>query len=210
MPDGEQPSIGLDLVAPEMFAPTLRRLTWAAVGIGVGAGLLSALWLTWPGALAVGLAVALPIIGYTVALRRRRMWLRGTEIHARTLFGTHVLDIAHVVGVELLVYPGRLSRIVLRLTADGAVRIVPLAMYTDAGTGKELHVLGLRKLADVLSDTDLAAAVAVADVLVGQLRAEARDAALGERPLYRGVRLVRDKDSVQPVVLSDTEVAGLV
>ncbi|MGW5313202.1 hypothetical protein ACWEQ0_25360 [Nocardia thailandica] len=209
MPGEDQDAIGLDLVAPEMFAPVLRTLTWAAVGLGTGAALLSALWLTWPGALAVGLAVAAPTVGYAVALRRRRMWLRGGVVHARTLFGTRTLDIAEATGVELLVYPGRLSRIVLRLTARGETRIVPLALYTDTGSGRELHVLGLRKLADALAGTDLAAGVAVADVLVAQLRAEARDAALGERPLYRGVRLVREKDAVQPVVLGDAEVAGL-
>ncbi|MGV9301456.1 hypothetical protein ACWDNU_45865, partial [Amycolatopsis sp. NPDC003676] len=66
----------------------------------------------------------------------------------------------------------------------------PLAMYTDSGSGRELHLLGLRKLADALAASELAAAVAVSEVLVQQLRAEARDAGLGERPLYRGVRLV--------------------
>lgn len=82
-------------------------------------------------------------------------------------------------------------------------------MYTDAGSGRELHLLGLRRLADALAASQLAAAVAVSAMLLHQLRAEARDAGLEERPLYRAVRLARSKDVVSPIVLTDTEVAAL-
>ncbi|MET9215806.1 MULTISPECIES: hypothetical protein [unclassified Nocardia] len=202
--------VGIDLVAPEMFAPMLRRLALAAIGVGVGVTLLSAIWLSWPFAIVLGLVVAVPTLGYVFAFRRRRMWLSGTEIHAHRLFGARRIDLAGATGVQLLVYPGRLSRIVLKVTVGAEIQVVPLAMYTDSGSGRELHLLGLRKLADALAASELAAAVAVSEVLVQQLRAEARDAGLGERPLYRGVRLVRAKDAVSPVVLTDAEVAELV
>ncbi|GAD84062.1 hypothetical protein FEK33_22285 [Nocardia asteroides NBRC 15531] len=202
--------VGIDLVAPEVFAPMLRRLALAAIGIGAGVGALSALWLSWPYALGLGLVVAVPTIVYVFAFRRRRMWLSGTEIRAQRLFGEHRIDLAEASGVQLLVFPARLSRIVLKVTAGADTQLIPLAMYTDAGSGRELHLLGLRKLADALSASQLAAAVVIAEVLVQQLRAEARDAGLGERPLYRGVRLVRAKDSVSPVVLTDAQVAELV
>ncbi|MFC4126880.1 hypothetical protein [Nocardia rhizosphaerae] len=201
--------VGIDLVAPEVFAPMLRKLTLAAVGVGIGVALVAAVWLSWPYAVVLGLVVAVPTIGYVLAFRRRRMWLRGTEIHAHRLFGARVVDLADATGVQLLVFPGRLSRIVLKVTAGTEIQLIPLAMYTDAGSGRELHLLGLRKLADALAASELAAAISVSEVLVTQLRAEARDAPLGERPLYRGVRLVRDKDAVSPVVLTDAEVAAL-
>ncbi|NEW40530.1 hypothetical protein GV794_07440 [Nocardia cyriacigeorgica] len=203
------PPIGLDLVAPEVYAPMLRRLTLAAIGVGLGAALLAAVWVSWPVAVLIGLVVGAPTVGYALALRRRRMWLSGNTIHARRLFGERVVSLAAATGVEMLVYPARLSRVVLRVTAGPDVQIVPLAMYTDAGSGRELHLLGLRKLADALATSHLAAAVAVSGVLVQQLRAEARDAGLGERPLYRAVTLVRAKDYVSPVVLTDSEVAEL-
>ncbi|MGW6729320.1 hypothetical protein ACWF9G_25755 [Nocardia sp. NPDC055029] len=202
--------VGIDLVAPEVFAPMLRRLALAALGVGIGVTLLSAVWVSWPYAIALGLVVAVPTIGYVFAFRRRRMWLSGTEIRAHRLLGEHRIDLADASGVQLLVFPGRLSRIVLKVTAGADIQLVPLAMYTDAGSGRELHLLGLRKLADALAASELAAAVVVSEVLVQQLRAEARDAGLGERPLYRGVRLVRVKDVVSPVVLTDSEVASLV
>ncbi|MGW0326304.1 MULTISPECIES: hypothetical protein [unclassified Nocardia] len=201
--------VGIDLVAPEVFAPMLRRLALAALGVGVGAALLSAVWLSWPYAILIGLAVAVPTIGYVFAFQRRRLWLSGTVIRAHRLVGEHTVDLAHATGVQLLVYPARLSRIVLRVTAGGDTQLVPLAMYTDVGSGRELHLLGLRKLADALAASELAAAIAISEVLVQQLRAEARDAGLGERPLYRAVRSVRSKDSVSPVVLTDSEVAAL-
>ncbi|MGW4631346.1 hypothetical protein [Nocardia sp. NPDC004415] len=206
---GRAEPVGIDLVAPEVFAPMLRRLALGALGFGAVVALVSAIWLDWPYAIVLGLVVSVPTLGYVVAFGRRRMWLNGTEIRARRLLGEHRIDLADATGVHLLVFPGRLSRIVLKVTVGAETQLVPLAMYTDAGSGRELHLLGLRKLADALSASELAAAVSVSAVLVEQLRAEARDAGLGERPLYRGVQLVRAKDAVSPVVLTDTEVAQL-
>ncbi|MEV0246445.1 hypothetical protein AB0H76_07660 [Nocardia sp. NPDC050712] len=205
----ENSRIGLDLVAPEVYTPMLRRLALTATGIGVGATLLVAMVASWPVALAIGLAVGAPTVGYALASRRRRMWMSGTTVHAQRLLGARQIEVAAANGVELLVFPGRLSRIALRVTTGPDTQIIPLAMYTDAGSGRELHLLGLRKLADALAASQLAAAVAVSTVLVQQLRAEARDAALGERPLYRAVRLARAKELVSPIVLSDREVAEL-
>ncbi len=98
---------------------------------------------------------------------------------------------------------------ILRLTAGPDRQLVPLAMYTDAGSGRELHILGLRRLADALSRSELAAGLAVADLLVHQLRAEARDAPLPDRPLYRAVTAARAKDYVAAIVLTDQEIAAL-
>lgn len=207
-PEPEQP-IGLDLVAPELYAPTLRRLALAGLGVGIGAALLVTLVAGWGLGIPVGVVVGVPTVVYALALRRRHIWLSGTTVHARTLLRERVIPVAEATGVEVLVHPARLSRIALRITAGPDSQIIPLAMYTDAGSGRELHLLGLRALADALAASPLAAALAVAEMLVCQLRAEARDAALAERPLYRAVALTRDRDYISPVVLTDEEVAGL-
>ncbi len=201
--------VGLDLIAPEMYAPTLRRLALIAVVAGVGIGVLIGVVVSWSAGVVAGCVLGLPTASYALAVRRRRMWLAGTVIEARTLLGHRQLDIAGASGVEMLVFPGRLSRIALRVTVGDRTQTVPLAMYTDAGSGREMHILGLRKLADALSVVELAAAVAVSGLLIGQLRAEARDAGLGERPLYRAVQLVRARDIAQPVLLSDSDIADL-
>ncbi len=201
--------VGLDLIAPETYVPMLRRLALAAIGVGVASGVVVALVVSWPVGVVTGCVLGLPTAGYALAARRRRMWLVGTVIEARTPLGRRRLDIAAASGVELLVYPGRLSRLALRITAAGRTQTVPLAMYTDTGSGRELHILGLRALADALSSVELAAALALSGVLIGQLRAEARDAGLEQRPLYRAAQLVRARDIVQPVRLSDSDIAGL-
>ncbi|MEU1950296.1 hypothetical protein [Nocardia rhamnosiphila] len=208
LPDDAQ-RIGLDLVAPEVYGPVLRRLASIALALALAVGVIAGLLFGPPAGLVAALVVAVPAVGYALAVPRRRLWLRGTAINARTLLGTRSLDIAAVTGVELLIYPGRLSRLVLRLTAGPDRQVVPLAMYTDAGSGRELHLLGLRRLADALVRSDLPAALAVADLLVHQLRAEARDAPLPQRPLYRAVTLTRAKDYVAPIVLTDEEIATL-
>lgn len=201
--------IGLDLVAPEMLAPALRRLTLAAVGVGVGVALLMTLLVHWPIALAAGLVLGLPTALYSMAVRRRRITLSGTVIRTRTWRGERSVDLAAAVGVEILVYAGKVSRIALRVTTEPETRIVPLAIYTDSGSGRELHILGLRKLADALASCPLAAALAISEVLVQQLRAEARDAVAEQRPLYRAVRMVRERDSAAPIVLRDSDIAEL-
>nr|WP_198428104.1 hypothetical protein [Nocardia bovistercoris] len=199
----------MDLVAPEVYAPMLRKLALASTGAGIGAALLAATVAHWPIAVLVGIVIGAPTLGYALAARRRRMWLSGSVIHSRRLFGEHRVDLAAATGVELLVYPARLSRVALRVTAGAETGTVPLAMYTDAGSGRELHPLGLRKLADALATSESAAAVAVSSVLIRQLRAEARDAGLEQRPLYAAVRLARAQDVVSPLVLTDREVADL-
>lgn len=206
--DAEQ-RIGLDLVAPETYAPVLRRLLLIAVCLALGLGLVAGLLLEPVTGVVAALVVAVPAVGYVAAVRRRRLWLAGNTLYARTLWRTRRLPVPAVTGVELLVYPGRLSRVVLRLTAGPDRQLVPLAMYTDAGSGRELHILGLRRLADALFRSELATGVVVADLLIHQLRAEARDAALLERPLYRAVAAARTKDYVASVVLTDQEITAL-
>ncbi|NKY51162.1 hypothetical protein [Nocardia vermiculata] len=210
MSDSSAPQpIGLDLVAPELYAPMLRRLAWAAIAAGVLVGVVVALVVGVRVGVAIGCVLGVPTAAYALLARRRRLWLTGTVLEARTAVRTRRLDIAAATGVEILVFPGRLSRIALRVTAGGRRQVVPLAMYTDAGGGRELHILGLRRLADALSVVDSAAALSVSGLLVGQLRAEARDAGLTERPLYRAVRLIRTREGIQPVRLTDADIAAL-
>ncbi|MGV9410374.1 hypothetical protein ACWDOP_10705 [Nocardia sp. NPDC003693] len=206
---GAAAEVGLDLIAPELLAPALRRLTLAALGVGIGMGLLTALWVSWPVAVAIGLVLGAPTALYATAVQRKRILLSGTVIRARTWRGEHSVDLAAATGTEIVVYPGKVSRVLLRVTANGDTRVVPLAIYTDSGSGRELHILGLRKLADALAACPLAAALAVSDLLVQQLRAEARDANAEERPLYRAMRQVRDRDAVSMVVLSDADISEL-
>ena len=129
------------------------------------------------------------------------------QLPLRAIGEKHV-DLASAVSAELQVRAARVSQVILRV-GDGRTGLgVGLALYTDTG-GRELEVLALRRLADALSASELAAAAAVSSLLVEQLRAEARGAGLEERPLYAAVRLVRDAGRGPLSTLSDAEVAGL-
>ncbi len=104
----------------------------------------------------------------------------------------------------------RVSQVIVRVN-DGShgLIMVPIALYSGEG-GRELDILALRKLADAVASSELASAAAISSVLVEQLRAEARGAGLGERPLYRAVELARAAGRVPQTTLTDHEVASLV
>lgn len=186
----------------------MRRVALVSVLIGVVAGLVVALFAAPLVALAVGLVVGLPTAVSALLATRRRIWLDGNVLHASNGLRHRRVEVAQAVSVELVVRSARVSQVAIRIADARASQTVPLALYA-AGGGRELDVLGLRKLADALSASELAPAAAAASVLIGQLRAEARGAGLEERPLYRAVGLIQASGRVPQTTLTDQEVATL-
>jgi hypothetical protein len=194
----------LDLVDPALIAPRLRRVALIAAAIGIAVAVVVGLLVSWPIGLLVGAVIGGPTAISALLGLRRRIWMSGNVIHARRPLGVRRIDAA----AALQVRTGRVSQVALRVGDGDAVVTVPLALYTDTG-GAELAVLALRRLADALAASDLAAAAAVSSVLVQQLRAEAREAGLEQRPLYAAARTVRDAGRGALTTLSDAEVAAL-
>ena len=97
------------------------------------------------------------------------------------------MDLSTASRIDLLVTDVRGTRTVGLLVTGaqggGAVKI-DLAMYAGTG-GRELGILPLRKLADAVVNNMEAGGVVFSQLLVAQLRAEARGDAAAERPLYR-------------------------
>src|SRR5438270_506561 len=62
---------------------------------------------------------------------------------------------------------------------------IDLALYSGTGVHGELGVLRLRRLANALMNNIEANGMVFAELLVAQLKAEARGDAATERPLYR-------------------------
>ncbi|MFE3293297.1 hypothetical protein [Rhodococcus sp. NPDC059234] len=201
-------SVALDLIPVEMIRPRLRGLAVVAVVIGVLVAAVFALFASAGVAVLVGAIIAVPTALSALLAMRRRIWLSGTTVHARTGLRTKSVDLGVAVSAELVVRVARVSQVALRVGDDARRVTVPLALYTADG-GRELEVLALRSLADALVSGDLVPAVAMSDALVGQLRAEARGAGLEERPLYRAVQLARSASRVPETVLTDDEVVGL-
>ncbi|WP_077041471.1 hypothetical protein [Rhodococcus sp. MTM3W5.2] len=209
MPTGDPAgSVPLDLIPSSLIAPRLRKVALFAIVLGVvvavGVGFFASTGL----AVLVGAIIAVPTALSALLTMRRRIWLTGTTIHARHGLRTRSVDASRAVSAEVVVRAARVSQVGVRIGDGNALVSIPLALYTDDG-GRELDLLGLRSLADALNAGELAPAVAVASVLIGQLRAEARGAGLEERPLYRAVRTAREAGRVPQTVLTDHEVAGL-
>ncbi|SNS23564.1 hypothetical protein [Rhodococcoides kyotonense] len=204
--DGDR--VDLDLVPVELIAPRLRKVAIGSVVVGVVLALIASFFLPVVVAVVLGVVVAVPTAGSAWVGLRRRTWLTGSVIRARGAVRTRALEVPKLVSAEVQVRTARIDQISLRLY-DGRTRItVPLALYTKGG-GRELPILSLRKLADALWTSELVPAAAIASVLVDQLKAEARDAGLDERPLFRAVELVREAGRTPIATLTDREVAEL-
>ncbi|MGX7829227.1 hypothetical protein ACTG9Q_29495 [Actinokineospora sp. 24-640] len=118
------------------------------------------------------------------AAARRRLSLRGTTVVARTI-GTKTVDLRHADRIELMVSDVRGMRTVSVLVGQGR-RTVNIALAVYAGTGgRELGILALRRLADALAGSEHTAGLVFSQLLVAQLRAEAKGEAAADRPLYR-------------------------
>lgn len=115
---------------------------------------------------------------------RRRLWLEGPRVVAKAL-GRKQVDLRNVEKIELMVTDIRGTRTVGLLLTEGRKSInLALAVYSGAG-GRELGILVLRRLADVLASSGNTAGLVFSQLLVAQLRAEAKGEAAADRPLYR-------------------------
>jgi hypothetical protein len=138
----------------------------------------------------IGLAVALVVallLGYVVLFAvRRRVWLEDGKVLVR-VWRTRRVDITGAERIDLLVTDMRGMRTISLLfnaRRRGRSAKVDLAVYAGTG-GRELGVLALRRLANALMNNIEANGMVFSELLVAQLRAEARGDAAADRPLYR-------------------------
>jgi hypothetical protein len=141
---------------------------------GRGAGLIAAV------------VVGLPLLVLALSESRRRTWLVGTVLVVRAV-GTRRVDLNALTDLNILITDARGVR-TMGMLASGGRRSktvnVALGMYSGASS-RELGIVPLRRLADALASTGDTRALVVSELLVGQLRAEARGDAIAEHPLYR-------------------------
>lgn len=136
-----------------------------------------------PGVIAA-LVVSVPVVLLALSEARRTVWLQGTTVYVRA-FGTRQVDLATADGLDLLVTDLRGARTVGLFVRGGKKAInVALSMYAGTG-GRELGVYQLRRLADAVAARGDTPGLVFSELLVAQLRAEARRLSAAERPLYR-------------------------
>lgn len=136
--------------------------------------------------LIVAVVVAM-LLGYLVLLNvRRRVWLENNLLLVR-VWRTRRVDITKAECIDLLVTDVRGMRTISLLfnaRSRGRSAKVDLAVYAGTG-GRELGVLALRRLANALMNNIEANGMVFSELLVAQLKAEARGDAAADRPLYR-------------------------
>ncbi len=115
---------------------------------------------------------------------RRKLTLDGDLVVSKAL-GRKSVDLVHVDKIELMVTDIRGTRTVGLLVSSGGKSVnMGLAVYSGTG-GRELGILVLRRLADVLARSENTSGLVYSQLLVAQLRAEAKGDAAADRPLYR-------------------------
>ncbi|MET9267947.1 hypothetical protein [Amycolatopsis sp. NPDC004079] len=184
----EKPVERLPLFADE---PKLRRRrAWSGIfGVVVLAaafgGIVGLIAGQVPG-LIVAAVVALPLVYVVLYAARRRIWLEGTALVVRT-WGVRRVDLLEAPRLDVVISDVRGNRTVaLLVNAGQRRRAVKLDLAVFSGTGgRELGALQLRRLADALLNNTEANGLVFSELLVAELRAEARGDAVAERPLYR-------------------------
>ncbi|WP_370936520.1 hypothetical protein [Amycolatopsis sp. cg13] len=184
----EKPVERLPLFADE---PKLRRRrAWSGVfGVVVLAaafGGIAGLIGGQVAGLIVAAVVALPLVYVVLYAARRRVWLEGTSLVVRT-WGVRRVDLLEAPRLDVVISDVRGNRTVaLLVNAGQRRRAVKLDLAVFSGTGgRELGALQLRRLADALLNNTEANGLVFSELLVAELRAEARGDAVAERPLYR-------------------------
>ncbi|MGB3437818.1 MAG: hypothetical protein WBA97_03605 [Actinophytocola sp.] len=155
-----------------------------ALVLGAAVGGVVALFAGQTAALVTAAVVVVLLTFVAWVSGRRRLSLDGDRVVSKAL-GRKSIDLVHVDKIELMVTDIRGTRTVGLLFTGGRKAInLALAIYAGAG-GRELGILVLRRLADVLARSENTSGLVYSQLLVAQLRAEAKGDVAADRPLYR-------------------------
>ncbi|MCC8250287.1 hypothetical protein [Saccharothrix luteola] len=176
--------IALDLLDPKSVRKRARTVAIGALIVAAAFGGLLGLLAGRTAGLVAAAIFAIPLLLLAWSEARRRVWLEGHVLSVRA-FGTRSVDLHTADQLDLLVTDVRGSRTV-GLFVRGGGKAINLALAIYAGTGgREQGVLPLRKLADVLAGRGDPPGLVFSELLVAQLRAEARGLPASDRPLYQ-------------------------
>ncbi len=182
----ESQTVPLDLLDRGTVRRRARNVGIAGLVVGAALGGLVGLFGGPYGFLITTCIVAVPLLVLAYSESRKTCWLRDTAVSVRA-FGTRTVDLHSAERLDVLVTDMRGTRTVSLLVGGaprGKVVTIALAMYAGTG-GKELGVYELRRLADTLAGVGDAHGLVLSELIVAQLKAEARGDGAADRPLYR-------------------------
>lgn len=191
MTDAER--LPLDLLPAAVVRRRARFVAIAALVVGAGFGGMIGLFGGRVAGLITAVIVALPVLLLAFSESRRRVSLVASHIEVRAL-GSRRVDLRRADKLDVLVTDTRGVRTVGLLVSGppkGKTINVALASYTGTG-GRELGVLQLRRIADLLAGAGDARGLVFSELLIAQLRSEARGDGAGDRPLHRLAALAQE------------------
>lgn len=178
--------VSLDLLDRQTVRKRARNVAITGVIVAMAMGGIIGLFGGTYGFLITTVVVAVPLILLAYSEARKTMWVQGTVVAVRA-FGIRRVDLSAAEKMDVLLTDVRGARTVsllVRGPPKGKAVSVALAMYAGTG-GKELGVYALRRLADTLASVGDARALVLSELIVAQLRSEARGDGAADRPLYR-------------------------
>lgn len=182
----EAETIPLDLLDRKTIRTRARNVAIAALIVAAALGGIVSLFSGPTGFAITAAIVGIPLLLLAFAESRKTIALRGSELVARAV-GARVVDVKAAERFDLFVTDLRGARTINLLIGGppkGKAISVSLALYAGTG-GRELGILALRRLADALAGSADTRALVLSQLIVAQLRAEARGDAAPDRPLYR-------------------------
>lgn len=186
-PDHREPEVTpLDLLAPKTIRRRAVTVAIGAVTIGAAFGGIVGLIGGRVAGLVAAAVVSLPLVLLAWIEARRRVWLDGEAVAVRA-FGTRWVDLRRVSRMELLITQTQGTTTVGVLVTGppkGKTINIAVANYAGAG-GYEIGILPLRRLANALASSENASGLVYSELLVAQLRAEARGESAEGRPLFQ-------------------------
>ncbi|MEV6226451.1 hypothetical protein AB0L88_00990 [Saccharopolyspora shandongensis] len=182
----EAEAVPLDLLDRKTIRTRARNVAIAALIVAAAMGGIVSLFAGPTGFGVTAAIVGIPLLLLAFAESRKTIELRGGELVARAM-GTRVVEVKNAERFDLFVTDLRGARTVNLLVGGppkGKAISVSLALYAGTG-GRELGIYALRRLADTLAASADTRALVLSQLIVAQLRAEARGDAAPDRPLYR-------------------------
>ncbi|MER7012121.1 hypothetical protein ABT324_11915 [Saccharopolyspora sp. NPDC000359] len=181
----EAESVSLDLLDRRTVRTRARNIVIAAVLVAAAFGGIVGLFAGGAGFATAAAIVGVPLLLLALVESRKTLSLRDGQVIARAL-GTRVVSLKEANRLDLFVTDLRGARTVNLLVGGppkGKAISVSLAMYAGTG-GRELGIYALRRLADTLAANADTRALVLSQLIVEQLRSEARGDAPPQRPLY--------------------------
>ncbi|MBS4099834.1 hypothetical protein [Tsukamurella paurometabola] len=202
-------AVDVDLIPPRVVLPKVRRAV--AVGLAVTvviavvvAVLAGPVWGT-----AVLVAGAAPGLGGYLGVARRRVVLDHRVLTRRTL-RTQRVNLMDADEVDLVAEVARLAQVSLRIRQGRTTVRLPVALYEGPGRGRvrgrELPMLGTRRLAEALDRNRRPEVRDIGRVLAEQSRSQASSMPMRDRPLFRAAGIAREVGGADELVFTADEV----